>query len=458
MRMHLNPVFVATDEALYFFSPDDIRSDSGPTRLSLETLLDSPQAAEASLPRHRSGIGSLWIVPDIWLKHEFFPFQPLRESLACSFIERKLKSAYPHLPLLSRFYTFTFVSQGEPARERGLRVFFPQEEKIFRLYEVLQRLNLEPHWITSPALLWAQRLSRVEREFTKHGFLLIDVRGERVFLYFYHQGEFLFSRSLQMPAENARAENLLFEINQSNYLFAQKAKSSPQRIRTSGDAAELKAELEAHLETPIEPLEDPGGRSLPSGVAFLQGLWSERGVETPPEPHRLTDKRVLEEQRWRPVQWCGILSALCSLLAFLFIGVFLERQLQNEMETQTVLRGHAARSLAEIEEMVDRLLQHSASPAAAEVIGGIEAARPSNIQLQEVKIDTDRRTLELAICVNVGEVEGLRHSVKAFAQNLNRRLRLRHPLGMDDFVLHPETLSAESAWKNFRLSLKAEWE
>lgn len=454
MTVRSSPVFVATDEVLFFFSPDDIRSDSGPIELPLKAVVDSPQVSEVPLFRIRGGIDNLLVVPDIWLKGEFFPFQPQRESIARAFIDRKLKSSYPHLPLISRFYTFAFASQNEPPHHRGLRVFFPHEEKIFRFYEFLQRLKLEPRWITSPALLWAQRLQKIDAEFANHGLMLVDIRGDRVFLYFYHKGEFLFSRSLQMPPENARAENLLFEINQSSYLYAQKAKSPLHRIWAAGDAAELKTELEAHLETPIEKLKDPKGRSLPADIAFLQGLWSEKGVEAPSEQNSIADQVFLEERRWRPVQWCGILSALCSLIVFLFIAVFLQGQLQAEMETQAVLQREGETSLSEIDEVLGRLIQRSALPGGAEMISRIEAARPSNIQLLEVKIDHGRRTLDLTLSVNAERVDVLRHSLLVFAENLCGHLRLTRRLAMEDFIFHPEALSAETASKSFRLSLR----
>ncbi len=458
MPVRLSPIFVATDQALFFFSPSDIRDDSGPIELPLKALLVSPQTPESTLFYDRGGIDNLLIVPDIWLKQQFFPFQSQRESVVCAFVERKLKSTYPQLPSIPWFYSFAFASQSEPPHQRGLRVIFPHEEKIFRLYLFLQQLNLEPRWITTPALLWAQRLQQVDAEFAKHGVLLIDSRGEQVFLYFYHQGEFLFSRSLQMPSASTRAESLLFEINQSNYLYAQKAKSALHRIWTAGDADDLKTELEAHLEPPIKQLEDPNGRTLPPGMAFLQGLWSETGVAAPSERNALADRARLEERRWRPVQWCGILSALCSLFTFLFIAVFLERQLQAEIETQAGLRREGGASLPEIEEMLDRLLQRSSKPAAAEVIGRIEAARSSNIQILEMKMDPEHRTLDLTMILNAKRVEGLRHSVIGFAENLNQQLRLTRRLGMEDFVLHPEGLSADSAWESFRLSLSTRLE
>lgn len=453
MAQRPDRILVATDETLFLFPGDDVGAIDKPAEFSMEEVLDGKTGVERFMRNGKNRAATLLVVPDIWMKYEFFPFQPQREALAAAFLERKLVSLYPNLPEVTRFYTFS-VKDGQP-EGRGISAFFPHEEKTFRLNDALRSMKSEPRWITTPALLWAERLRRTDPNFLKRGTLLVDIRADRTLLYFYHQGEFLFSRSLVMPSENGRAETLLFEINQSNYLYAQKTKSSLSHIWVAGDAAAFRTDVAAHIEVPFEEMETRSRRELPPRLSFLDGIWPSDGIKAPSEFGSITDRKIRNENKWKPVQWCGILTAIVSIAAFTAVGFWLEGRLLDELRVKSKLTQKNASSLAEIEDALHLLSQHAERMPSAHVLMQIEAARPKSVLIQEVKLDLDLKGLELTAAVNAEHLDQFRHALKLFAENLNQGLKLRRAVRLEDFAFQADALRAPSGWSTFRVSVKA---
>jgi hypothetical protein len=453
MAQRPDNILVATDETLFVLPAGDAGAIDAPSELPLQEVLDR-KAGENRFTCNRKNSGAtLLVVPDVWLKYEFFPFQPQRESLAAAFIERKLLSLYPNLPEVSRFYTFS-LKDGRP-EGRGISVFFPHEEKAFRLIDALRSFKSEPRWITTPAFLWAKRLDQTDPNFLKRGTLLIDVKADLTLLYFYHQGEFLFSRSLLLPSKDGRAETLLFEINQSIYLYAQKTKSSLSHIWVTGDAVAFRTDLAPHLEVPYEEMENRNILALPPQLSFLDGVWSSGGVEVPSESGSITDRKIRTENKWKPVQWCGILTAIVSIAAFFAVGCWLEGRLLDEMQARSKLKEKSPWSLAAIEEALNLLSHRAERTPSAHVLMQIEAARPKSVLVQEVKLDLDLKGLELTAAVNVEHIDQFRHALWLFAENLNRNLKLGRAVRLEDFVFQADASPTRSGWTTFRVSLKA---
>jgi hypothetical protein len=79
----------------------------------------------------------LLVVPDHWIKHDFFLFRSQKEGLIRPFIERKLKAAYPNLTSAQHF--FNYSCRQKNIEGPGVRVFHLSEPRAFNLYAALRR-------------------------------------------------------------------------------------------------------------------------------------------------------------------------------------------------------------------------------------------------------------------------------------------------------------------------------
>ncbi|MDZ7582178.1 MAG: hypothetical protein U5R30_16760 [Deltaproteobacteria bacterium] len=447
-------IVVATDETVYFFTPDNFGPPARPIEFSLAEM--TSRSPNEPLPPHhgKNGAGVLLVVPDLWFKHEFFAFQSPKESLISAFLERKLRSAYPHLPQVDRFFTFRLKRKS--AEERGVNVIFLQDEKGYLLHDFLVKAKLTPRWITTPALLWAERLRQIEPDFSRQGILLANLREERILLHFFFEGQLLFSRHLTLPDGSDRWDTLLFEINQSIYLYAQKTKSALNKICAAGDAAALKEQLSEKLDIPISFLEAGKAESaLPRNLAFLQGVWTPEGVGTPSEVNSITDKNTRRELMWKPVQWCGIIAAVVSILLLAGENLWLERLLQNKLKSQTELMERRSYDPADIEMALAAVSEHARRMPSVYALARIDAAMPDSVRIDEVKIDPDNSSIELAATVSVDQIDRFRLTIHTLADNLNRQLNLSRAITMEDIVFQMDDVTKPSEKTNYRISLKA---
>jgi hypothetical protein len=447
-------IAAATDETVFFFPSEKLSIRTEPVRFSLEQISACTTDLARLAGQGKKGASAILVVPDLWLKQDFFSFQPQKKSLVNAFLERKLRTAYPHLPHIDRF--FTFKLKGTSAEERGVNVFFLQEQNAFLLHEALVKAKISPRWITTPALLWADRLRKIIPDFTRQATLLTDLRREQTLLYFFYKGEFLFSRRLALPDEHDRWETLLFEINQSIYLFAQKTKSALGGIYLAGDTADFQKYAVEKLDLPIQTLKaQVTETALPPDLSCLAGVWSQAGVEAPSDFNSITDKTIRRELRWKPVQWCGILTAMVSILAFSCVNLWLDDLQQEKLQTRSLLMEKQSHSLSEIELALDALTRQAGRTPAAHTLMQIDAARPESMRIDELKIHHEQLNLYLSATINADHIDRVRHSMKLFAENLNRQLDLKRRVGIQDMVVQVDDLKQSAEKTTYRISLKA---
>ena len=163
----------------------------------------------------------LLVVPDFWIGQADLTLQSRKRSIVDPFVERKLVSEHPELPDIGLFYDYVFTMK--PSESGNIYAFFLQEPMPYQLYQKLASYDLAPNDITIPAYLWGKKLEKMHPELANSGCGLIQKLSSESYLYFYHKGEFLFSRSIQFAdsgEEDTEALNALtYETNQSFYLF-----------------------------------------------------------------------------------------------------------------------------------------------------------------------------------------------------------------------------------------------
>lgn len=348
----------------------------------------------------------LCIFPDHWFGSESYPFQSRKPSLIEPFLERKLSGAYPDRKEIRNFFSYRHL-----AKENDIRLYsvFLLEDKAYALYNALRHLNHPPRRITSPAFLWEERLQHVDADFNALGTLLIHHTGTECQLYFYHQGKYLFSRSVILGDTADGIDALVFEINQSLYMFSQKAKSELDKVYAVCDAPQYYARLSETL-----------GREV-MDISLLSGSRAEGGDIPGIEPlndllqwsrsHRnaaffsIIERPMKQALVWWPVQMTGIVLGLVLLFVLVGENLFLH-SLRNEenLELQAIeatTAGHARGiMLAQQVDAVAQVLDMAARTRCIDAVFRLPGAFPAPVQLKELDLDmASPKTVKLAAMV-----------------------------------------------------------
>ncbi len=448
-----NRLIAATDKKIYFSDSCDLSQGSGSTELPIAQFLSHEYDSRLLSTFQQSRSKIILIVPDHWLKHEFFPFKSQRDSLIKPFIERKLKTAYPNLPFASHFFSYLFRQRAMAAS--GVRVFHLYEQCGYDLYAALCQTNLPPRWITTAALLWEERCKLRIPDFSTQATLLIHLHPHEAFLYFYCQGDFLFSRAVALLDSAERWDALLFEVNQSIYLFSQKAKSDLNKIYLIGDEEGFQQRLADLLGRSVQTIAGaPVTSALPRDLAHLEGLLEPGGVSAPGDAYSVTHSKLRQEVKWRPVQWAGMLVAALLLLFFMGEHQWLEGRLQDEIIARSQMRRQQPTALADYNAALLELTEDAQRLSAAHTILKIVSSLPEDVLINELKIDSDARRLDLAATLFADTVDRFRHRLKVLIENMNRRLKLDPPITMEDMVFNLEELKSHSAKTHYKIAWK----
>ncbi len=448
-----NRIIAATDKKIYFALSCDLIRSSELAELPLTQFLSDEfdRRSLAIFKETRSKI--LLIVPDHWFKHEFHLFKSQRESLIRPFIERKLKTSSPNLPLAQHF--FNYSCRQSAMEGPGVRVFHLYEPVSYDLYAALCQTNLTPRWITTPALLWEERFNNQVPEFGTQASLLIHLHPHEAYLYFYAQGDFLFSRGVTLPDSGERWDALIFEVNQSIYLFSQKAKTDLNKIYLIGKETSFQERLSDFLARPVQIIPAAGAATaLPRELAALEGLLETNGVSAPGDAHSITHRRIQQEVKWRPVQWVGALVAAVLLVFFIGEHQWLEERLLDEISVRSRMRQQQPMALADYDAALVELTEDAKRPSAAHTILNMVSSLPEDVLINEIKMDADVLRLDLAATVYADTIDRFRQLLKNLIENLNRRLNLSPPITIEDMTFNMEEMKNQTAKAHYKIACK----
>jgi hypothetical protein len=402
---------------------------------------------------HEKRVKILLVVPDHWFKHQFFPFQSQKNSLIIPFLERKLKTSYPELSSIHNFFRYSVRQKA--IEGQGVRVFHLHEPSAYALYDALCRTNLTPRWITTPALLWEERFKHLSPEFTTQAALLIHLHPHEAFLYFFFQGDFIFSRGVTLPESDERWDALFFEINQSNYLFSQKAKSDLNQIYLLGNEAGFQQRLSDVLGRPVQLIAgDSPAKALPRELAHLEALLDQNGVAAPGDAYSVTHSRIQQEVKWRPIQWVGMVVAAVLLLFFVAENQWLDERLQDEIIVRSQMRRQQPITLADYDVALLELTEDAKRPSAAHTISKIISSLPEDVLINEFKMDSDAVRLDVSATVYVDTVDRFRSRLKLLIDALNRKFKLDPAMTIEDMVFNLEEMKNPSHQAHYKISWK----
>jgi len=351
----------------------------------------------ASIPAHiRNRQNRLLIVPDYWCGQTSLSLPSRKRSVVEPFIERNLASEHPDLPGIGLFYNYAFLKSR--SEEGNILVIFLQEPASYQLYQTFDALKMAPFDITTPAYIWGKKIEIVHPDSVDSGIGLIQKLPTASYLYFYHQEQFLFSRSIQASETSTDDTDVLnaltYEINQSVYLFSQKKKADLEYIYIDSpreaDGVELSESLGRSVQNFGDDQKDSAHKQVMADELGPCGVFSPGDLAPARKFLAIAQKDHAKAREWRPVQLAGV---LIGLLMYLILGVeyyYLLRWSKQEVapEIAANISGQSSREVIEqYNSSLDLVLNENRRKSSWRTMINLAKCLPENVQIKRMQID-----------------------------------------------------------------------
>lgn len=459
-------ISIVDNEMLYFVEVDPRGGKKSVESVKLTDLLSNDDGDDTHpiLISEKKQTNKLLIVPDYWFGNFVFKFQSMKKSLADAFVERKLQAQFPQLPDVKYFFDSIFYQREH--KERWLYAYFLQDPQFFQLYKILSRLSLTPHRITSPALIWGSKIQQKISDFNDGGKCFIELQHNIYHLYFFFEGNFLFSRNIplaDLPIDSPdNLQAITYELNQSLYLFSQRAKAEVEKIYL------LSSET-----VPVGGLSEALGREIDDLSFLLNEL---RGPPTGSAANDPLDgfvlfhfllknqfqfvshKKLKKEIEWRPVQSVGMAVALSLFFLLGLESIFLHKlSHQNQIpanKSADAFTGKTKQKIRQYNEALDILIQDAARHSPKEVIAKIAESLPPDIRMKAIflKTETDPAVDFKGVAKAIGS-DRLKESLTVLVANLNQNIHPRRALVLPDIDIELDK-NQQSYLIKFRVELQ----
>jgi hypothetical protein len=394
-RKKNNIIIVIQNHEVCWLSGDHSNGGGHDFRLPLDQVLDA-ENTPVQLPEWlKSKHSPLCIIPDHWFGSQSYPFRSKKASLIEPFLERKLIAAHPGHDDIRHFFNYRHIGDG---KNQELSALFFQEDKSYQLYSALRHLNHVPRQITAPAFLWEEYLGHYDDDFNRQGTLLVHHVEQEGHLYFYYNGIYQFSRIVGLPDSNEAVEALGFEINQSLYMFSQKAKSDLDRIYMLCDAPQCREKLGDTVGREMIDLKSltQGGAdaAIIPEIGTLDGLLQSLPTSGHASFFGVMHRKVQQAMKWKPVQWAGICIGLLLLIGisceqFLLGQMLKEARSNYQGLRQQMLDSGSTLGLSEYSSTLEQVLSMAKQSNQAYIAHGLPAAFPAGTELRELEYRFD---------------------------------------------------------------------
>lgn len=406
---------------------------------------------------------ALLLVPDYWLGIKSYPLATTRSSIVTAFIRKKLQLELGEEHGGEEF--FDYIPYTDEEGERGITVFFSHEPHLVTLHDRLARSGITPRRITTPGLLWESKLRNHLPDFAAGtGKLLIYAVGADCFFYFFNEGRFLFSRDLGLAADADmadRAETLAFEIQQSRFLFAQKARNEIDQIyfvsartapvdlsllaeRIGRTTASLDAEFRSDATSDRNPLINPL-------LLFAADDWGAQSRIV-----NIAHRRIRTETDWK---WPQTVTLCCGGLALavlagqaIFVGMKLSKT--ETAQRQTSIREQTA-VISELSGRLDEILQRRQAPTIAGAVARLAQSLPAGIMIESFKVDAATgKTLQFNGIANADGPDAFRQLLIALVDNVRANFPGNEQLTHTGVLFEPIRQGADDPLKSFKISFQ----
>jgi len=380
---------------------------------------------EALLGEVKGSHNELLVVPDFWIGVKFYPISSGKRSVVEPFIKRKLRSDEPDVTEVENFFDYVKVHNDQG--QEGAQVYHFQEAFFSRLYQRLADCGLSPRRVTTPGLLWEEKLTGLVPDFSSGATFLAHLVDSECFFYFFHHGRYVFSRDISisenLPVDD-RIDALSFEIDQSRFLFSQKTKAEIDRIclASSGQIPISASLLAGRLGRDVSTLPIGVPTDALSKTEELHALqhFSAKELAISSKQLNLSHRLVRQELEWRPVQVSGLTIGIVALLILMAQAFFLQwwpakewRQVDSRKQAQM------RQSLRTYNSNLDQILQESRRPVFSDVITRLAVALPDNLRLVSFAIlSQPQSALELEARVQAANAEQFKKTLSRLSDNI----------------------------------------
>lgn len=442
----------------------DRGDDDGPFfSLPLEQLLNHDKAT-LPLPDWVQGKQKpLCIIPDHWFGSQSYPFRSKKRSLIKPFLERKLAAAYPGRKAIGLFYNYRYFGEGD---DQKLEALFFQEDQSYQLYTALEAIQHPPLQMTAPAFLWEERLRHVDGKFNRQGTLLIHHAGNECYLYFYRRGHYQFSRIVSLSDSADDLDALGFEINQSLYMFSQKAKSDLDRIYMLCDAPHCRRKLGDLLSREIIDLK-PLFEKETDTVAIremetLNGLLQKSQLNGGTSFFSVMHRQMKQTMGWRPVQWTGIVVGLILLIGLSSEHFLLQKMLngaRSEYQTtqQRITTDASTMALSECAATLEQVLAMANQSYLTHAAHRIPSGFPAGTRLKELDFRIESPpTVKFTAWVQARNANDLQITLTRLITRIKEKFKTAQTLTLNDIDIQLNQPGGRGMPHRYRIAFQLE--
>jgi hypothetical protein len=443
-------VCIADEKQMAFLMASKDGSLERHASLSVDEAGEWGGVADALAKEIRQAVNQLLVVPDYWIGNDFHEFRARKKTIIAAFIERKLRLDQPSLTEAVNFYDYAMVQDQD--RRQLLYCTYLQEPLVYRLYRRLEALGISPRRIATPALIWQSKLSQHIDGFAQHGIGFVHLTDGNCFLYFFHLGQFLFSRHIQLPATDGDSTeicNLLnYEINQSFYLYSQKTKRSVDTLfMLAQDPAAIHqlSELLGRQVQEFPPLPCAPGLSDEDGEFASCCGFSVPDLKNHILPS-ISYKPLQKEMTWRPVQWAGMAIGIALVVLLAAEAGYLhlyKNNIQRQFRMVTTTSSQKPeQAIGELTQILEEITGELGRPSGSGVMMRTLLAMPRPMSLKKITLDTlDGPRVSIDALVNADQPDAFKAILDELLSRINQRFDLEHhPLTEKDIRIGLERM------------------
>jgi hypothetical protein len=398
----------------------------------------------------------LLIIPDFWFGNSRYPFHSRSSKIIRAFLARKLASEFPQASRIKDFFSYEVADNKKGEQE--IAAIFLQEPKAYELYRFLVQNNIRPIRISSPALLWNERLRKRIDNFNQIGTGLIYLFDSRCSLYFYFRGNFLFSRVISLPEfqgdDTPQFEIITYEMNQSIYHFSQRTKTDLEKIFLySGRQIETN-QLSEMLGRDV--------RTLPSGPERRASLINQNVIIPVSDPHEIleplklpgvSDREAVNEIEQKKIQLIGIMIGLAMLIILGLEFSYLTGVRDREALSLSAAPEGPTQSITQYNEALDVLLNKAGEKNPMDMVGRLIASLPENILVESIVASADPSpAVSLSGIIKAYGADDFSNSLRSLIERVNINVPAQNPLTMNDVDIEIKGDYSGSGYQDYHIS------
>jgi len=398
----------------------------------------------------------LLIIPDFWFGNSRYPFHSRSSKIIRAFLSRKLASEFPQAARIKDFFSFEIIENKKGEQE--IAATFLQEPRAYELYRFLIQNDIRPLRISSPALLWNERLRKRVDNFNQIGTGLIFLSDSRCSLYFYFRGNFLFSRSISLPLfrgdDAPQFEIITYEMNQSIYHFSQRTKTDLERIYLYSVRDIDTNQLSELLGREVQIL--PAGPERRASVINRDAIIPVSDPSEILESRKLpgvSDREAVNEFERKKIQLIGIIIGLVLLIILGLEFSFLTGVRDREALYLSASPEDPAQTITQYNEALDVLLNRAGDRDPVDIVGRLTASLPENILVESITATIDPSPeISMAGTIKASGADDFSNSLRSFIEKVNIDIVSRNPLSMNDVDIEVKGGSPEGGYQTYHIS------